>query len=1322
MGAAMSGTLRSLHEQLAEAVENLRLIQDRKAQYVLETDVPLQLVKDERRREAQIAGLRSRLARLTEVPCPYRGLEPFEAGHAAFYFGRTGMVKRLVAKLADNSFVAVIGPSGCGKSSLVRAGLVTALRQGALTDSQDWAVRIFRPGRDPLRSLATSLVSLLEPEASEVERMANARRLADYLRDGALSMHDVTGRLRELHPGCPRLLLVADQFEELYTECSDDVNRRTFVQALLAVADSEWMTVVLTLRADFYGRVLEDRSLGERVTTGLVNVLPMDEAERREAIEGPALTTGRAFQEGLVERILEDVADAPGDLPLLEFALTEMWARQTAEGLLTHAAYEAIGEVQGAVARRAETVYRELERQGQGETARWIFLQLTHYGEGTVETRRRATMSDIVTSRMPREAVETVGRTLADARLLVIGRDEATGAVTVEVTHETLIRGWVRLRRWLDEDRAFGLWRERLAVVRGVWEETGRDEGALLRGAPLAEARGRLEERGDDLNESERTFLEESLALRRRERAARERLRWRITTAAVGTAVLLSILVVGVAVLWRRAEDQQRIAVARQLIAQSQTVSDSPGTGLVQSMLLAIESLRRYPTLEGDHTLCQQMSLLHRPVARMAHDRVVWSVDFSPDGRRIASGSNDGTARVWEVATGQEVARMQHGGWVEAVAFSPNGKWVASGSGDGTVRVWEVDTGQVVARMQHDGGVWAVAFSPDGNWVVSGSRDDTARVWETATGREVARMQHEGWVEAVDFSPGAQWVASGSGDGTVRVWEMATGQEVARMQHERGVYVVAFSPDGNWVASGSRDDTARVWETATGREVARMQHEGWVESLAFSPDGRWVASEGVNTVRVWEAATGNEVARMEHAGRVLGLAFSPDGRWVASGSEDHTARVWEAGTGREVARMAHLGDVDAVAFDPSGHWVASGSDDGQVWVWPPDIRSEVARMEHGGWVNTVAFSPVGRWAASGSWDKTVQVWDAATGERVTRVEHQEPVLAVAFSPDGERIVSGSGDPYYGAGAGEARVWDVATGKQIARMGHEEWVGAVAFGLDGRLVASGSGDNSVRVWEADTGREVARMAHEDDVLDVAFSPDGRWIASGSNDRTARVWKVTSGQEVARMVHGGWVTTVAFSPDGRRVASAGSWDKTVVVWEADTGREVARMMHEDDVLAVAFSPDGRWVASGSVDRTARLWEAETGREAARVKHRHGVNEVAFSPDGRWMASVSEDGTLQVADTATGEIVARVEHEQWALRVVAFSPDGRWILSGSGDPVYRELGDARVWVWKPEDLIAEACRRLPRNLTHREWLQYLGDDESYRPTCPNLPVSGD
>ena len=418
--------------------------------------------------------------------CPYRGLEYFDVPHAGDYFGREAMVAKLIDRLREANFVAVVGPSGCGKSSLVRAGLIPALRRGDLPGGEGWEVDVFRPGADPLRSLALPLAARLAPELSPVDRLAETRKLAEHLAAGTVPIGDVLAQLRQQRPDLPRLVLIADQFEEAFTLCGDDKLRQAFFSALLQAAETPWLTVILTLRADFFGRVLADERLGPRVDRGLVNVLPMTAAERRAAIEQPALRAGRTFEEGLVERILAAVEDAPGDLPLLEFALTELWARQTGNGLLTHAAYEAIGEVRGAIAQRADSTLAGFNPD-QREAVRTIFTRLVQVArpeEGAEDTRRRINLEELA----PQTAA--LAQQLADARLLVTGRDPDSGEETIEVAHEALIRGWQQLREWLNSDREFLLWRQRLRTLADIWDGSGRSEGALLRDALLTGSAG----------------------------------------------------------------------------------------------------------------------------------------------------------------------------------------------------------------------------------------------------------------------------------------------------------------------------------------------------------------------------------------------------------------------------------------------------------------------------------------------------------------------------------------------------------------------------------------------------------------------------------------------------------------------------------------------------------------------------------------------------------------------------------------------------------------------------------------------------------------
>jgi WD40 repeat protein len=548
-------------------------------------------------------------------------------------------------------------------------------------------------------------------------------------------------------------------------------------------------------------------------------------------------------------------------------------------------------------------------------------------------------------------------------------------------------------------------------------------------------------------------------------------------------------------------------------------------------------------------------------------------------------------------------------GTVNAVAFSPDGKLVATGSADDTARVFEAATGREVSRLIHQADVYAVAFSPDGKLVATGSKDNAARVFEAATGREVSRLAHQDVVGAVAFSPNGKLVATASVDHTARVFEAATGRVVFRLAHQGVVYAVAFSPDGKLVATGSEDHTARVFEAATGREVSRLAHQDVVGAVAFSPNGKLVATASVDhTARVFETATGLEVFRLAHQGSVSGVAFSPDGKLVATGSYDHTARVFETETGREVSHLAHQRAVIAVAFSSDGKLVATGSIDNTARVFEAATGREVSRLVHKADVKAVAFSPDGKLVATGSEDDTARVFEATTGPEVSRPAHQSGVNTVALSPDNKLVATGSWD-------NTARVFEAATGREVSRLAHQANMYAVAFSPDNKLVATGSPDNTARVFEAATGREVSRLVHKADVKAVAFSPNGKLVATGSDDSTARVFEAATGREVSRLAQSS-VSAVAFSPDGKLVAT-GYWDNTARVFEAATGREVSRLGDETFVVAIAFSPVGKLVATGGY-YAARVFEAATGREVSRLVHQADVKAVAFSPDGKLLVT--------------------------------------------------------------------------------------------------------
>ncbi|MGW8249010.1 MAG: nSTAND1 domain-containing NTPase, partial [Anaerolineales bacterium] len=424
--------------------------------------------------------------------CPYRGLASFREQDAPFFFGREEFTQQLLRVIHQPPVLAVIlGPSGSGKSSVAHAGLLPHLRV-----SGDWLIVQCRPGVRPHYSLAAALLLYLEPQLSETDRLIESQKLADALIQGDASLEQVLGRTLELN-GEGHCLLLVDQFEELYTLCSEPAVRERFLDMLLDIKrpgrefQKAPYSLLLTMRADFMGEALAHRPFADALQRGSLMLGPMNRQELRAAIERPAEVQGAAFEEGLVERILDDVGREPGNLPLLEFALTLLWD-EISSGWLTHAGYERIGAVRGALASYADRVYDELDIDSRERVQR-IFTQLVRPGDGTDDTRRVATHSEIG------EQDWSLVQHLADRRLVVTALDEA-GNETVEVVHEALIGNWDRLKSWIDEARAFRTWQERLRAALRQWKSSGGDEGALLRGALLAEAEGWLADRAHELN------------------------------------------------------------------------------------------------------------------------------------------------------------------------------------------------------------------------------------------------------------------------------------------------------------------------------------------------------------------------------------------------------------------------------------------------------------------------------------------------------------------------------------------------------------------------------------------------------------------------------------------------------------------------------------------------------------------------------------------------------------------------------------------------------------------------------------------------------
>jgi WD40 repeat protein/transcriptional regulator with XRE-family HTH domain len=1191
---------------------------------------------------------------------PYRGLAVFGEQDAGWFFGReaaaVALLDRMSRLLAGVGLLVVSGASGAGKSSLLRAGVLPRIREdglAAVPGAASWPCVVFTPTRAPLDELALRVAPLAGADAAAVRRglaadpggfaltarqAAGARPSGQPGTNGSAPERDQSSRRR-------RLLLVVDQFEELFTQCADEVQRRAFIIALHAAAtaghgpdQTPAALVVLGVRADFEARCADYPQLAGPVQDRYL-VTAMTERQLRMAITEPAKNAGSRVDDDLTGVLLAEMRNGQpgtfgaGALPLLSHALDQSW-RSRAGQALTLADYERTGGIDGAVAASAQRAYDALT-PAQQAAARQVFLRLTATSSEGVDSADRVTRAELTAGKSSAEAqdVEAVLEAFAAERLLTLA------AGTVELSHEALLTAWPLLRdAWLADSHADRIVRSRLHTTAAEWARHSRDPSYLYSGTLLQAATGSATRIGADparhppLSQTERDFLHASSHAHRRTVRRRQ-----AVIAGLLALTLTALTAAGIAVHnAANAAHQHAFALSRQLTAESLNID---GTNPVTARRLAVAAWAVFPTGQAASAITTLLAEQQQRGMLPADPSTVSAVAFNPGARLLASAGADGMVRLWNPATGRPVGKPLHASaqyGVHGVAFSPDGTLLASAGGDGMVRLWNPATRRQVGKTLHASaqttaryGVRAVAFSPDGKLLASAGADGTVRLWDPATGRQVGKTLHASaryGVYGVAFSPNGKLLASADGDHTVRLWNPATGRPAGKTLQTSsgplgGVPGVAFSPDGTLLAIGSGDGMVRLWNPATGRQVGKALQTGsgplgGVQGVAFSADGKLLATaDGDGTVWLWDPATGRPVgAPLQATGPlngVHGVAFSADGKLLASADGDGMVRLWNPATGRPTGAPLQIGSgpkggVSAVAFTPHGKLLASGGANGMVRLWNPATGQPVGKtLQTGsgpaGGVSAVAFRPDGRLLASGGADGMVRLWNPATGRpgaTLLATSARYAVNGVAFSPDGKLLASAGAD-------GMVRLWNPATGRRVGKILHASaqynGVHAVAFSPGGKLLAGSAGDGTVRLWDPATGRLMATLqtgtGPNTGVYGVAFSPDGKLLAGGCGDGTVRLWNLATGRPVGKTLHATTSTVygtdaVAFSPDGRLLVT-GELDGTVRAWNPATGQPVGATIQNDSgplgaVFAVAFRSDGKLLASGGKDGTVRLWQ--------------------------------------------------------------------------------------------------------------------------------------
>ena len=1219
---------------------------------------------------------------MVEVPCPYPGMRPFAADDAGSFHGRDTEIADLIGRLrAGEREIFVIGPSGSGKSSLVTAGVLPRLARG-VAGLGPFVVRELRPGEKP----ATRLGQLLEQPAGEPLVAANrvARLLAHRGRGTSL-------------------LIVVDQLEELFTLASAD-ERTQFLDALHALRKERGCAVVFTLRADFFGALMESALWTERCgQLSRVEVSPLRGEALREAIAAPARDVGVAIEPELIERLVADAACEPGILPLLQDTMVQLWDVRV-EQMLTLADYQALGDGERnglavALARRADATLRQFA-PAEVAIARRILLRLVSFGDGCSDTRRQQPKSKVCVSAEDSGVLQQ----MIDARLLTTDDNDDRGEARVDLAHEIMIAAWPTLAGWIQSHRADELRRRQLEAAAARWVEYGRSVRGLLDPIELAEAESwQQTESAQQLGRS--AEVRDLIAASRTAQIAQRRRRRGLLGGAFAVLAAFTAVVSVLAVAEREsasnarnsaseAHQQADIASAR----SNELLLTHARSELQHDPASAIAWLKHYPKDGADWAGVQalvadiNMHAIARHIWR-GHPKKVTALVVSPNGHVVATGSGTLCA-LWDAYTGRAIARFTVPS-VAQLAFSSDGAELAIGGEDGTVVVVHIANKAIRILGKTAAYVTALLVAPDGS-VITGDALGALQRWpiDGSPARELSK--HSGGVySAVLVDRGAAIAAFGVIDLVLRRVPLDGSSPSSVIDahvlapHDADIASIAIGPTGRSLAIGIGDRVLR-WDEGMTAPTELGRHRAPVKVIVMSPAGRVVSGAEDGSITSW-SARGSPRHLSGHVHEITSIALDYDGERIASGDTSGEVHVWTSGGG-ELLR-GHTGRIQEITFGPD-HLVLSSSTDKTVRAWLPTHAPAIMVPTGIGSVFRLAFLSSTTIVATQE-DRSVQLVSLITSTSREIKRYKRQAYGLQLLP-GKGFATSSWD-------GSVTVFG-ADSSELMRFDHRAEINCLAASPDGTYLATTGTDGATWLWSVSggTGRLLERRAGE--TQDVVFSPDGRVLVSSGADFELHVFDLT-GRTAPRTFkgHAGVARSLTFTHDGRTLYSAGG-DGTVRAWSLgpDAGESSIRTLrgHEGETRTIALSSDERYLASGGVDGIVIVWDL-LDRDRVRYLRGHtaAVLHITFSPDSHLLASAGSDGTVRLWNLDDGSISGWRADDP--VQRVEFSPDGKFLASGSAD------GTVRIWSIVAQQFIPSRYDAL------RRWMSEVTTAVVHEPT---------
>ena len=1054
------------------------------------------------------------------------GLKAFSEASAEYFYGRESLVQKLINQISHKTSIAVVGASGSGKSSAVQAGLMAKLRQGKqIPDSDRWWLGCFRPGSQPVQALA-KLLSDSQERKSQVQQQ---------LQIEGLLYQGVEGFVQWLRTRTePMVVLVVDQFEELFTLAGDS-ERQEFIELILGALKyaGDRFKLVITIRADFVASCLETPELADILQKNSILVPPyLTEADYRNAVIKPAEQVGLQVESGLVEVLLQDLDRSAGDLPLLQFALQQLWEKRE-HGQLTLKAYQKLEGVKGALERQAQKVYDNLDPESQ-DCARWIFLNLTQLGEGTEDTRRRITKSDLIVAKYPEALVNKTLRILTDAKLLVVNLDSGNNIgqsrsaanppeddelfletmrqeATVEVVHEILIRHWSTLRWWLEENRSRLRSQRQIEQAALLWLQKDRQDDFLLKGVRLAEAEEIFTKYTDELSDTAKEYVATCIDARLAEqKEAKKRLRKAQLTAVALGVLGLAATAFGVGAYRQKLITQVENIDSLTAVAEAQLLSNQQ----LESLTTSIKAGKEFKQINGlGRTLVGQDS---------------WE-DTKYKTTASLQQSIYGT---------QEINRLEgHSQKVNVVSLSDDGEIYATVSDDGIVKVWQQDGTLLKTLAPEQAQATTISLSLGGN------EQQIINPVHLPEDLSISTRDHTYLISTTD-------------DGIVQLISKADQQLVNSYSHPESVNNISVSADEKLLATTTIDGKINIWTKSGILLQTLAAHTGEVSDLKFIPNN-------INSDRYRLISTG----------------------------VDKTVRVWQV-----FNRYNNQEDISSIAVPTQSsdtYAVADWSGKIKIWRKSADGEQKLVRTlpGHKETISEIMYSPDGKLIASASWDKTIKLWNAETGKLInTLTGHKDGITSIAFSPDSQILISGSEDK-------TIKIWNIAEQPKVIKTltGHTDSVKAVSVSPNGKLIASAGYDNTIKLWTIEGELLQTIDAHNLAVTSLAFTPDSKTLASGSWDNTVKIWSIKDAGKTSQLLHTlpghqDGITTISLNSDGT-VLATGSGDRTIKLWNTKTGELIKNLRgHTSQINSLVFSSDDKSIISGESQQGLFWWNLD------------------------------------------------------------------------------------------------------------------------------------